>query len=140
MHLRGSRAGRRVPCFDSVHDLNDFYPSSHLPRLYPARNNKGDESLAQTALHVTKAACQRALACAAEDGWVRPTLFGLAFDIPDTDQAEELAEIIAAEGADRWELTTMLNSLEESRLHVKDDAVRERIMTALNSVKLLSGD
>jgi hypothetical protein len=38
-------------------DLNAYYCSSNLPRLYRSRAKPGDEELAQTALRLTIAAC-----------------------------------------------------------------------------------
>lgn len=118
-------------------DLNDFFPSSNLPRLYRARNGKGDRSRAETALHVTTAACERALARATESPWVRPTLLSVAFDIPDADKAEDIAERVEAEGADSWALRTTLLGLEESVLQVADDALRARLSAVLTRLKLL---
>jgi hypothetical protein len=115
-------------------DLNDYYPSSNLPRLYRARAGKGDESRAQRALQVTGAACERALERNSLDEWVRPTLLGVAFDLGDVDKAEEIAERIEREGADRWRLDTTLASLEESVGHVADAQVRsdlERVLQRL---------
>src|SRR5262249_34214723 len=74
-----------------VLDLNDFYPTSNLPRLYRQRGDAGDESRAQTALQVTSAACARAIARGSGDEWVRPTLLGAAFDLGDVGKAEEAA-------------------------------------------------
>jgi hypothetical protein len=118
-------------------DLNDFFPSSNLPRLYRARDGKGDQSRAETALHVTIAACERALARATESPWVRPTLLSVAFDIPDADKAEEIAERVEAEGADSWALETTLLGLDESVLQVADDALRARLSAVLTRLKRL---
>jgi len=118
-------------------DLNDFFPSSNLPRLYRARNGKGDEANAITALHVTSAACQRALARATENEWVRPTMLGVAFDIPDADKAEEYADRIEREGADRWAVDTTLRSLRESAEHVTDTAVKDRLINVLHRLNSL---
>ncbi|SAL27799.1 tetratricopeptide repeat-containing protein [Caballeronia humi] len=120
-------------------DLNDFFPSSNLARLYRARNGKGDESRAETALHVTSAACQRALSRGTEKQWVRPTLLGVAFDIPDADMAEELLELVETEGADTWQFTSSLQSITESVPHVKDDAVRARLALVLDRLRVLAG-
>jgi Tetratricopeptide Repeats-Sensor len=120
-------------------DLNDFYPSSNLPRLYRARAGKGDGARAQTVLHVVSAACQRALERGTSDEWVRPTLLGVAFDLGDLDKAEEIATQVEREGADAWKLDTMLRDLEVSIAHVADGDVRKRLVAVLDRLKPLVG-
>jgi hypothetical protein len=71
-----------------------------LPRLYRLRGEEGDESRAQTALQVTSAACERAIARGSGDEWVRPTMLGVAFDLGDPRKAEEIAVMVRREGAD----------------------------------------
>ena len=94
-------------------DLNDFFSSSNLARLYRLRGANGDEAKAQMALHATSAACERAIKRGTVDEWVRPTLLGVAFDLGDPDKAEELARRIEQEGADAWKLETTLASLQD---------------------------
>ena len=73
-------------------DLNAYYCSSNLPRLYRTRARAGDEERAQTALRLTIAACERARRLNVADEWLRPTLLAAAFDLGDPDKAEELAD------------------------------------------------
>ena len=108
-------------------DLNDYFPASNLARLYRDRKQPGDEALAQHVLHVTSAACQRALKRATSDEWVRPTILGVQFDLPDADKAEALVHEVAREGRAAWKLDTTLKSLEESLFHVQDVRTRERL-------------
>ena len=61
-------------------DLNDYYPTSNLPRLYRLRGGEGDEQKAVVAATVTVAACERSVALAKDDEWTRKTLLGAAFD------------------------------------------------------------
>lgn len=119
-------------------DLNDYYPSSNLPRLYRARAAAGDESRAQMALHVTIAACERALRSGSIDEWVRPTLLGAAFDVPDADKSEALADQIAAEGRGAWQLDTTLMSIESSIAHVQDETVKARLRAVLERLRGLA--
>jgi hypothetical protein len=51
-------------------DLNDYYPSSNLPRLYRRRGAPGDEQRANDVATIVKAACQRVLDRDGDDGWV----------------------------------------------------------------------
>ena len=79
-------------------DLNDYYPTSNLPRLLRQRGNRArrklrsDEERAQEAATITVVACRRALARNPADQWLRPTLLGAAFDAGDVDTAQELLQ------------------------------------------------
>jgi len=118
-----------------VLDLNDFYPTSNLPRLYRLRGEAGDESRAQTALQVTSAACERAIARGSGDEWVRPTLLGVAFDLGDARKAEEAAEMVRREGTDAWKLKATLASLEMSLAQVADPSARDRLRAVLDDLR-----
>jgi tetratricopeptide (TPR) repeat protein len=72
-------------------DLNQYYCSSNLPRLYLQRSRKGDRERAVAVSQVVVAACERAKKRKEADEWLRPTLLGAAFDAGDADKAEELA-------------------------------------------------
>lgn len=93
-------------------DLNDYYPSSNLARLYRTRNRKGDEDKARIAAAVTLTACERAKARNASDEWLNPTLLGAAFDAGDVEKASELADRVAVEGAASWKLKITLEDCE----------------------------
>jgi hypothetical protein len=108
-------------------DLNGYYCSSNLPRLYRKRARPGDEERAQTVLELVIAACERAKRRNVADEWLRATLLGAAFDAGDADKAEALFLEVAAEGAARWKLETTLDSLEHSLTHVADPACRARL-------------
>ena len=116
-------------------DLNDYFPSSNLPRLYRARGQTGDESHAQMALQVTMAACQRAMRRGTTDEWVGPTLLGAAFDVPDAAKAEELADQIENEGAGGWNLDTTLASIAESVDYVADNDTKARLKAVLERLQ-----
>lgn len=108
-------------------DLNGYYCSSNLPRLYRKRARPGDEERAQTVIDLVIAACERAKRRNVADEWLRDTLLGAAFDAGDADKAEALALDVAAKGAARWKLETTLKSLEASLTHVADPARRARL-------------
>jgi hypothetical protein len=118
-------------------DLNDYYCSSNLPRLYRQRNRKGDEERAQTVLRLVIAACERAKRRNVTDEWLRPTLLGASYDAGDADKAEELVDDIVAEGSARWKLDSVLNDLEVSAQHVADAAQRERLLAVVAQLKLV---
>ena len=79
-------------------DLNQYYCSSNLPRLYRQRKRKGDDERARSVSTLVVAACDRAKKRGVADEWLRPTLLGAAFDAGDCDKAEELADEIASRG------------------------------------------
>ncbi len=89
-------------------DLNDYYPSSNLARLYRTRNRKGDDDKARVSGAVTLIACERARTRKSSDEWLNPTLLGSAFDAGDVEKAQELASQIAVEGPSAWKLETTL--------------------------------
>jgi len=89
-------------------DLNDYYPSSNLARLYRTRNRKGDQEKAIVAAAVTMTACERARKRNTSDEWLNPTLLGAAFDTGDVDKAQELAELVRLEGPAAWKLDSTL--------------------------------
>jgi hypothetical protein len=115
-------------------DLNEYYCSSNLPRLYKVRMRKGDVEKAQSVLQIVIAACKRAKNRGLADEWLRPTLLGAAFDAGDCDEAEELAAEVAAEGAARWKLDSTLNDLRASVAQVTDKDCRDRLTAVLDSL------
>jgi hypothetical protein len=117
-------------------DLNAYYCSSNLPRLYRKRAKPGDDERAQTVLRLAIAACERARRLQVADEWVRPTLLGTAFDLGDPDKAEELADAIVAEGAPKWKVNSVLHDLEDSIVQVSDTAKRARHSAVIDRIKV----
>ena len=72
-------------------DLNQYYCSSNLPRLYRQRKLKEDEVRADIAAKVVLAACERAEKLGVADEWLKQTLLGAAFDAREYEKAEKLA-------------------------------------------------
>ena len=116
-------------------DLNQYYCSSNLPRLYLQRNRKGDRERAVAVSQIVVAACERAKKRKEADEWLRPTLLGAAFDAGDADKAEELATEVLAEGAARWKLATTMSDLESTVLLVQDPDTKNRLTTVLETLK-----
>jgi hypothetical protein len=116
-------------------DLNKYYCSSNLPRLYLQRNRKGDRERAVAVSQIVVAACERAKKRKEADEWLRPTLLGAAFDAGDADKAEELATEVSAEGAARWKLATTMSDLESTVLLVQDPDTKNRLTTVLETLK-----
>jgi hypothetical protein len=116
-------------------DLNQYYCSSNLPRLYLQRNRKGDRERAVAVSQVVGTACERAKKRKEADEWLRPTLLGATFDAGDADKAEELATEVLAEGAARWKLATTMSDLESTVLLVQDPDTKNRLTTVLDILK-----
>lgn len=116
-------------------DLNGYYCSGNLPRLYRKRGNPGDEERAQTTLRLAVAASERAIKLKVADEWVRPTLLGAAFDLGDMEKAEELAEAVIAEGPAKWKVNSVLRDLEASVVQVSDVAKRARLSALIDRIK-----
>ena len=90
-------------------DLNDYYPSSNLSRLYRTRKRKGDDDKARISAAVTLTACERARVRNSNDEWLNPTLLGAAFDAGDVEKAQELANQVVDDGPAAWKLGTTLD-------------------------------
>jgi tetratricopeptide (TPR) repeat protein len=116
-------------------DLNEYYCSSNLPRLYRARGRPGDEDRAQNVLRLVIAACERAKRRAVADEWLRPTLLAAAFDAGDPNKAEELVDDVIAEGAAKWKLNVILRDLEMSLAYVGDPVHRSRLSAVIDAIK-----
>ena len=118
-------------------DLNAYYCSGNLPRLYRQRADEGDEKRAQTVGQVAVAACERARRLNLADPWLRAALLGAAFDTADIEKASQLAKEVAAEGPVAWQLQSTLNDLKVSVQYIKDEAVRARFAALLGKLEAL---
>jgi tetratricopeptide (TPR) repeat protein len=115
-------------------DLNEYYCSSNLPRLYRSRNAKGDEERAQTVLRQVIMACDRAISRGTTDTWLRATLLNAAFDAGDADKAEAISEEMSRVADDSglaalasYKLDIIINDLDKSSHHVSDPEKRGRL-------------
>jgi hypothetical protein len=123
----------------SCADLNDYYPTSNLARLYLVRGRPGDRQKATDAQAVTAAACERAIALGSADEWVRPTLLGVAFDRGDVAKARELLDEVEADGAPAWMRETTLRDLQISVEHQPEPA-RSDLTGVLAALEGLGGE
>ena len=117
-------------------DLNDYYPSSNLARLYRARNDEDDLQRARVSAAVTAVACERARANGRKDPWLKPTLLGAAFDAGDVARAKQLARDVRREGGAAWQLETTIADLRRAvELHSGETAASlARILADLDAV------
>jgi tetratricopeptide (TPR) repeat protein len=118
-------------------DLNDYFPSCNLPRLYKSRGKRGDDDRARAAAEVARLACERSVRRNPDDEWARPTQLGMAFDAGDITAAEELAEKVIEEGAAKWKLHTTLEDLELAITQTKEAATRTGLQTVFAQLKAL---
>ena len=112
-------------CIDSYErgmelNLNEYYCSSNLPRLYRLRNGEGDAARAHAVSTIVIAACERARKLGVADEWLRATLLGSAFDNGNCQKAAELAREVAREGAALWVRDTTLNDLKVTLEQLQD--------------------
>lgn len=120
-------------------DLNDFYPSSNLPRLYRARGLPSDLAKARAVAEIVNVACKRAQAATSANEWVRATLLGAAFDLGDVQGAADYYEQIFTDGAQGWHLESVLIDLEISVSQVADPARQAELQTIFTKLKALAG-
>ena len=116
-------------------DLNQYYCSGNLPRLYRKPKRKGDEQRAQSVAKIVIAACERAKKRNVADEWLNATLLGTAFDAHDADKAEDLAPEIASEGAAKWKLDTTLDDLKLSVAQIEDKDSSDRLQATLENLR-----
>ena len=121
-------------------DLNDFYPTSNLARLYRARGNPGDEQLAAEAAVAAKAACRAAIENGPTDEWTKATLLGIAFDQGDAPEAVRLGPQVEAEGAETWKLGATIDDLRTSVTNQGDPETRAVLQAVLDRLEPLLAD
>jgi len=119
-------------------DLNDYYPSSNLPRLYRRRGDKCDEAKAREVATVALAACHRARLLNPKDQWIRPTLLGAAFDTGDTEQAKRLYREILSEGPGSFQLNATIPDLEKSLALQAGSETFNELQKVLDDLKRLA--
>jgi hypothetical protein len=120
-------------------DLNDYYPTSNLPRLYRLRGGEGDEQKAVVAAMVTVAACERSVRLGKDNEWTRKTLLGAAFDTGDVEAARTLLPDIRKEGAVTWQLKSTLQDLVVSLDLQRDSEVQRGLGEVLEELRELAG-
>jgi tetratricopeptide (TPR) repeat protein len=119
-------------------DMNDYYPSSNLPRLYRLRGESGDAERANRAAIIALAACERARQRNPNDEWVRPTLLGLMFDNGQFSEAQQVLKEIKREGPAKWKLETTLKDLERSlATREPNDPARTAGQSIIDALKAL---
>jgi tetratricopeptide (TPR) repeat protein len=116
-------------------DLNQYYCSSNLPRLYRQRKLNDDGVRADIVAKVVIAACERAEKLGLADEWLKQTLLGAAFDARECEKAEKLAAEVKSMPGERWKLTSTLSDLKLSVSQVEDKHTKDRLTAVLESLK-----
>jgi hypothetical protein len=118
----------------TILDLNDYYPSCNLPRLYRERAAAGDADRARVAGAIALKACERARGLNPDDPWLRPTLLGAAFDAQDVAEAEQLARDVRKQSPGVWKLETTIKDLRRSASQVHDPAIAVSLAAIFNDL------
>jgi len=104
-------------------DLNDYYPSSNLARLYQRRKRAGDTDKTRVAAAVAMVACERARTLKSNDQWLNPTLLGAAFDSGDVTKAQEFADLVLQDGPAAWKLEVAVGDYRISAAYLRSRCV-----------------
>jgi len=118
-------------------DLNDYYPSSNLPRLYRQRQTPGDLGRAAAVAVVTTEACRRRLDLGADDGWARASLLGMAFFRGDVDLARAYQQDVEREGLAKWQLESTITDLRIDVTHHDDPETRDGLAAVLADLEAI---
>lgn len=118
-------------------DLNDFYPSSNLPRLYRERGDEEDLLRAADVAVIASEACQRALDLGLPNDWIKATLLGLAFYRGDVKQAQKLCDAVIDEGPGVWQLQSTIEDLRRDVEHQQDPAVQAQLTAIVDELQQL---
>ena len=140
----GSRAYRRylddaIDAYERgmAEDLNDYYPSSNLPRLYRRRGGEGDAKKAVEVATIVLAACERASRRGDDpEGWVRLTQLGAAFDRGDGAEAARLADEVERSEPATFHLSSTMPDLELS-YGLQTPAAQDELRGTLDLVRSL---
>ncbi len=118
-------------------DLNDYFPSCNLPRLYRERAEEGDDQRAALTAQIAMLACERARDRNAQDAWLNPTLLGLAFYNGDVNAARKCVKLVRREGPAGWKLETTLSDLKQSVSQTSDPAAKQALANMVDELESL---
>lgn len=119
-------------------DLNDYYPTCNLARLYRTRSRKGDEEKARIAASVTVFACERARKLNPTDEWLLPTLLAAAFDSGNIEKSQELYDEMSTSGVQPFKLDSTIPDLENAIELQKDQDIINQLNEILAAIKKLN--
>lgn len=106
-------------------DLNEYYCSSNLPRLYRQRQSGDDLERASAVAVQVVAACERARRLGLGDEWLNPTLLVHAFKAGELNKATLLVdEITQSAKPARWQLESCIADLGASLEFITNESMR----------------
>jgi tetratricopeptide (TPR) repeat protein len=120
-------------------DLNQYYCSCNLPRLYRQRKLNDDGVRADIVAKVVLAACERAEKLGLADEWLKQTLLGAFFDARECEKAEKLAAEVRSKPGERWKLTSTIRDLELSTNQAEDKNTKDRPTAILKRLRAAIG-
>ncbi len=118
-------------------DLNDYYPSGNLPRLYRERGSADDLVRADEVAVIVTDACRRAVALGLESEWTKSTLLGMAFYRGDVIAARTLTGCVQDEGPGVWQLESTIGDLAKDVEQHRDPTVRADLAAVLDELRQL---
>ena len=118
-------------------DLNNYYPTSNLPRLYRERGSEEDLIRAGEAAVITTEACRRAVILELDDEWMKSTLLGMAFYRGDVADAQSLMLRVEEEGPGVWQLQATLGDLSADIEQHADPEIQAALTAVLDDLKRL---
>jgi tetratricopeptide (TPR) repeat protein len=130
---------KAIGCYERAMmlDLNDYFPTSNLPRLYRERQREGDEGKAVAATQLAQLACARARKQNAADHWVTLTLLGVAFDAGDCLSANLLLAAIVENVPPPFYIQATLPDLRRSLSLTRDSDTQASLAAILGNVQSL---
>ncbi len=118
-------------------DLNDYYPSSNLPRLYRERKQSADETKAMVAANLALVACNRSRIRNPEDPWALPTLLGAAFDAGDVPTARKMLDEFTQAATAPFPIDSTIPDLRRSLALLRDAEASSGLASILGEFQRL---
>ncbi len=121
-------------------DLNDFFPSRNLARLYRERGKARDRIKARDAGILAYQAAQRSRTLKLGNEWAEATLLGLAFELEDVGRAEELLDEARHEldNLAAWKLDTTLVDLRAKLAEMPDGETKAGLQAVYEELEELA--
>ncbi len=120
-------------------DLNEYYCASNLPRLYRSLAEAPEDLATKTAqaAAIAIAACERARNEGRDDGWTKPTLLGIAFELGNLERVQSLSREIQSEDWASWKLDILLEDLRTSVQHHEPN-LQAQLLDELRTLEALT--
>jgi tetratricopeptide (TPR) repeat protein len=136
-NARRNYLDKAIACYERAMmlDLNDYYPSGNLPRLYRTRMRPGDAQKAVEATTLAGIACERALKRRPGDYWADLSMLGAAFDASNVQMARDLLGQLQEKQLPPFSIKSTLPDVRRSLLLNDDAAVGGALATVLGELE-----